>query len=75
MTDNRQQRKRNKTYADVVVNIMDNSELCYKTKSDNGTTPNRNKKVLRRTAQKSRISKEELKSVCNLLLSQDSLNA
>ena len=75
MTDNRQQRKRNKTYADVVVNIMDNSELCYKTKSDNGTTPNRNKKVLRSTVQKSRISKEELKSVCNLLLSQDSLNA
>ena len=54
---------------------MDNSELCYKTKSDNGTTPNRNKKVLRSTTQKSRISKEELKSVCNLLLSQDSLNA
>ena len=75
VTDNRQQGKRNKTYADVVVNIMDNSELCYKTKSDNGTTPNRNKKVLRSTVQKSRISKEELKSVCNLLLSQDSLNA
>ena len=27
VTDNRQQRKRNKTYADVVVNITDNSVL------------------------------------------------
>ena len=31
------------TYADVVVNITDNSVLCYNTKSVNGTTPNRNK--------------------------------
>ena len=78
MTDNRQQRKRNKTYADVVVNITDNSVLCYNnTKSLNDTTPNRNKKDLRSTGQKSTISKEELKSVCNLLLllSEDSFTA
>ena len=61
MTDNRQEQKRNKTYADAVVNIMDNSVLCYNTKSDNGTTPNGNKKDLRRTGQKSTMSKEELK--------------
>ena len=47
LTDNRQQRKRNKTYADVVVNITDNSVLCYNTKSDNGTTPNRSKKYFK----------------------------
>ena len=75
VTDNRQQRKRKKTYADVVVNITDNSALCYNTKSDNGTTPNRNKKDLRSTGQKSTKSKEELKSVCDLLLSEDSLTA
>ena len=75
MTDNRQQRKRNKTYADVVVNIKDNSVLGYNTKSDNGMTPNRNKTDLRSTGQKSIMSKEELKSVCNLLLSEDSLTA
>ena len=75
VTDNRQQRKRNKTYADVVVNITDNSALCYNTKSDNDTTPNRNKKDLRSTGQKSTVSKEELKSVCDLLLSEDSLTA
>ena len=75
MTDNRQQRKRNKTYADVVVNITDNSVLCYNTKSDNDATPNRNKKGLTSTGQKSTMSKEELKSVCNLLLSEDSLTA
>ena len=45
VTDNRQQRKRNKTYADVVVNITDNSALCYNTKSDNGTTPTETKKI------------------------------
>ena len=73
MADNRQQRKRNKTYADVVVNITDNSELSYTTKSDNGTTPNKNKKSLRSTVQKSTMSKEELKSVCILLLPEDSL--
>ena len=44
VTYNHQQRKRKKTYADAVASIMDNSELCYKTKSDNGTTPNKNKK-------------------------------
>ena len=75
VTDNRQQRKRNKTYADVAVNITDNSVLGYNTKSDNGTTPNRNKTDLRSTGQKSTMSKEELKSVCNLLLSEDSLTA
>ena len=35
MTDNRQKWKRNKTCKDIVVNITDNSELCYETKSDN----------------------------------------
>ena len=45
MTDNQQQRKRKKTYADVVVNIKDNSKLCYKTKNDNDMSPNRNKKI------------------------------
>ena len=30
-TDNQQQQKNNKTYADVVVNTKDNSELYYKT--------------------------------------------
>ena len=34
VTDNKQQEKRNKTYADIVENITDNSELYYKTKSD-----------------------------------------
>ena len=28
VTDNQQQGKRNKTYADAVVNITENSELC-----------------------------------------------
>ena len=36
MTDNRQQQKRNKTYADVVVNITDSSVLGYNTERDNG---------------------------------------
>ena len=49
VTDNQQQRKRNKTYADVVANITDNSELCYKRKSDNEMSPNKNKKNLRGT--------------------------
>ena len=75
VTDNRQQQKRNKTYADVVVNIEDNSVLGYNTKSNNDTTPNRSKKDLRSTVQKSAMSKEELKSVCNVLLSEDSLTA
>ena len=75
VTDNRRQRKRNKTYSDVVVNITDNSVLGHNTKSENGTTPNRNEKDLRSTGQKSTMSKEELKSVCNLLLSEDSLTA
>ena len=75
VTDNRQQRKRNETYTYVVVNITDNSGLNYKTKSDNGTTPKRNKKDLRSTVQKSTMSKQELKSVCHLLLSEDSLTA
>ena len=74
-TDNRKQRKRNKIYADVVVNITDNSELNYKTKNDKDTTPNRNKKALRSTMQKLTMSKQELKSVCSLLLSKDSLTA
>ena len=38
-------------------------------------SPNRNKNNLRSTVQKSTMSKEELKSVCNLLLSEDSLTA
>ena len=42
-------------------------------KSGNGTSPNRNKEDLKGTAQKSALSKEELKSVCNLLLSEDFL--
>ena len=75
VTDNRRQWKRNQTYADVVVNITDNLELRYKTESDNGTTPNRNKKGSRSTVQKPMMSKERLKSVCNLILSEDSLNA
>ena len=57
------------------MNITDNSELRYETKSDNGTTPHRNKKDLRSTVQKWTMSKEELKSVCNLLLSEDCLTA
>ena len=73
MTGNRQQRKRNKTNVNVVVNITDDSDLCYKTKSDNDTSPNRNKKKLRSTVQKSTMSKEEQKIVCNLLLFEDSL--
>ena len=40
---------------------MDNSELCHKKKSDNGMSPNRNKKDLRSTVQKSTASKEVLK--------------
>ena len=48
-------------YADVVVNIRDNSELCYKTKSKYWIVKN------------STMNKDELKSVCNLLLSEDSL--
>ena len=75
VTDNRRQWKRNKTYADVVVNITVNLELRYKTESDNGTTPNRNKKDSRSTVQKPMMSKQRLKSVCNLILSEDSLNA
>ena len=51
---------------------MDNSVLCYKTKNDD-TSPDRNRKDLRSTVQKPTISKEELKSVCNLSLSEDSL--
>ena len=74
-TDNRKQRKRNKIYADVVVNITDNSELNYKTKSDKDTTPNRNEKDLRSTMQKLAMSKQELKGVCSLLLSNGSLTA
>ena len=62
----------NITYADAVANITENSELCYKTKSDIGTTPKRNKKDLKSTVQKSAMSKVELRSVCNLL-SEDSL--
>ena len=38
-------------------------------------TPNRNKKDLRSNVQKSTMSKEELKSVCDLLLPEDSLTA
>ena len=57
------------------MNITDNSELYYNTKSNNGTTPNKNKKCLKSTGQKSTMSKEELKSVCNLLLSEDPLTA
>ena len=52
------------------MNITDNSVLGYNTTSENGTTPNRNKKDLRSTGQKSTMSKEELKGVCNLLLSR-----
>ena len=48
-------------YADVVVNIRDNSELFYKTKSKYWIIKN------------SAMNKEELKSVCNLLLSEDYL--
>ena len=61
----------------ISTDITDNPvlELEYNTKSDNGTTPNRNKTNLRSTGQKSTMSKEELKSVYNLLLSEDSLAA
>ena len=38
-------------------------------------TPNRNKKDLRSTMQKSTMGKEELKSVSNLFLPEDSLPA
>lgn len=47
-TDNRQQRKRSKTYVDV--------------ECDNGTTPKR-KKDSRSTVQKSAMSEEELKVI------------
>lgn len=39
MTDNQQQLKKNKTYADAVVSITDNLELCYEAISDNDTGP------------------------------------
>ena len=54
---------------------MDNSELSYKTKSYNGLSHSRNKNDLKSTVQKSTMSKEELKSICNLLLSEDPLTA
>ena len=62
MTDNLQQLKRSKRYADVVVNITDKPELCCKIKSNNDTSPDKNKKDLKGTVQKSIMSKEELKS-------------
>ena len=46
--------EKNRTYADVVRNIWDNSELWS-------------------SVQKSKMNKEEQKSVCNLLLPEDSL--
>ena len=42
-------------------------------KNDNDTRPNRNKEDLKGAVQKPALSKEELKSVCNLLLSEVSL--
>ena len=62
VTDNLQQLKRSKRYADVVVNITDKPELCCKIKSNNDTSPDKNKKDLKGTVQKSIMSKEELKS-------------
>ena len=70
--DNPQQCKRNKTYVAVVVNIKYNLEFCFKAKNDNDTSPNRNKEDLKSTLQKSMMRKEELKSVWNLSLFDDS---
>ena len=53
--------EKNKMYADVVVNIRGNSELSYKTKSKYWIVQN------------STMNEEELTSVCNSLLSEDSL--
>ena len=73
MTDYPKRQQGNKTHADVVVNITDNLKLYYKTKYNNGTSPNINKENLKSTVQQLTMSKEELKTVCNLLFSEDSL--
>ena len=69
VTENQKRQKRNKTNADVVVDITWNLELYYKIKNDNAASPNRNKEDLKSTMQKSMMSREELKSVFNLLFS------
>ena len=45
-----------------------------KSENNNDTSPKKNKKDLRSIVQKSTMSKEELKIVYNLSLSEDSLN-
>ena len=54
------------------MNVTYKLDLSYKTKNDSDASPNRNKEYLKSTAQKPTMSKEELKSVCNLLLFEDS---
>ena len=53
------------------MNVTYKLDLSYKTKNDSDASPNRNKEYLKSTAQKPTMSKEELKSVCNLLLFED----
>ena len=55
------------------MNVTYKLDLCYKTKNDRAASPNRNKEYLKNTAQKPTMSKEELKSVCNLLSFEDYL--
>ena len=57
VTDNLQQRKRNWCSTEYYRKLR----TMFKTKSDNGTRPNRNKKDLGNTKQKSTMSKKELK--------------
>ena len=54
------------------MNVTYKLDLSYKTKNDGDASPNRNKEYLKSTAQKPTMSKEELKSVSNLLLFEDS---
>ena len=55
------------------MNVTYKLDLCYKTKNDRAASPNRNKEYFKSTAQKPTMSKEVLKSVCNLLLFEDYL--
>ena len=52
VSDNEQQRKRNKIYGDVVVTFTDHLELCFKTKNENDANPNRSNEGLKMTVQK-----------------------
>ena len=57
VTDNRQQHKRNWCSTEYYRKLR----AMFKTKSNNGTRPNRNKKNLGNTKQKSTMSKKDLK--------------